>query len=109
MPMKDVEKVGEALRLRRTRYWFKPSDFRSWVRSTKPVVGTIPAHQAEKAKQMMLGDRAAVIEKMATVGNKLGSTKEVPWAMMAKFVGFMWDHNFEFKYLAWIVKQYFQV
>lgn len=61
---------------------------------------------------MMIGDMAVVVEKMAAVVNKEGSAMEVPWAMMAKFVGFMSDssaHNFEFKYLVWIFKRDFQV
>lgn len=61
VPMRDVERVGEALRLRRTRLWYQPSDFRSWVRSTKPLIGTIPALAAKKAKPIMMGDMEAEV------------------------------------------------
>lgn len=79
VPVKDMDRVGEALRLGTTLFWFKMSDLWGWVRSTKPLVGTIPALQAKKANMMMIGDMAAVIENLAAlVVNKKGSAMEVP-------------------------------
>lgn len=72
----------------------------------------MPALTARNAKPLMIGDMQVVVDRMVEVVNKEGSATEVPWAMCAKFVGFMWDpmaHNFEFRYLAWIVKRDFQV
>lgn len=61
----------------------------------------------------MIDDMGAVVGKMvAVVNNKEGSVTEVPWAMFAKFVGFLCDsiaHCFELKYLSWIFIRDFQV
>lgn len=75
-------------------------------------VGTIPALAAKKDEPMMIGYMEAVFDKIATVLNKKGSVMEVPWVMCPMFIGFLWDStgpNFEFKYLAWIVRRDLQV
>lgn len=89
--MKDGERAKEGLRLRTTRYWFKPSDFRGWVRLTKTAVGSMPVLSVKKAKPVITGDIEVVVERMTVVLNKEGSATEVPWEMCAKFMGL--GHN----------------
>lgn len=88
-PMKDVERVGEALRLGTTIFWFKPSDFLGWVLFTKPLIGTIPTLAAKKATPIMIWDMEAVVKKMAMVGKNDSSAMDVSRELRAKVVGFM--------------------
>lgn len=75
-------------------------------------MGTLSANSTKKAKPVMIGDMDAVVERMVAVVNKEGSVMELPWAMCAKLVGFMWDpiaHCFELRYLASVVRRDFQM
>lgn len=59
--------------------------------------------QARKGRPAMSGDMDAVVDKIMAKLNRESSVTEVPWAICAKFLGFLWDsaaHNFEIRCLA---------
>lgn len=63
-----------------TRFWFKPSDLRGWVRSVKAGVGTLPALSTKKLVMICYMEAVVekMVEKMVSMVNKKGSVTEVP-------------------------------
>lgn len=76
--MREIERMGEALRFETTRFWFNSSDIRGWVRSVEAGVGTVPALLVKNSKPLMIADTEAVVGELVAVVNKDGSVMEAP-------------------------------